>query len=155
MWLSPSRLALVAAAGALTLGGCGDDADIRAASGAPEPASPEERSATVRVQEFLSAMEAKDDARACAMMTPKLRHAITTTLRIESVGGTCRTRAADIYSAAKAPGNADARVTSIALDGNTATAAVTAKLKSDPAAEPVESDVMLKRGAGGWLIANF
>jgi hypothetical protein len=100
-------------------------------------------------------MEAKDDARACAMMSPKLRQAITTTLRIESVGGTCRTRAADIYSPAKAPGNGDAKVTNIEVDRNTATASVTARPHGDLATGPVESDVALQRRGGRWFVANF
>src|SRR5687768_10267726 len=100
MRCSAGRLALAAAAGAIALGGCGDDPEIRTASARPEPTSHDERLATQRVEAFLAAMEAKDDERACAMMTPKLRQAITTTLRIESVGGACRTRAADIYSPA-------------------------------------------------------
>jgi hypothetical protein len=152
---SPSRLALAAAVGAIALGACGDDPEIRAASANPEPTSPDERLASQRVEEFLSAMEAKDDARACALMTPKLRHAITTTLRIESEGGSCRTRAADIYSPAKAPGNAGAKVTSIVVDRKTATATVTAIPRDDRAAGPVESDVALQRRGSTWLIANF
>jgi len=152
---SPSRLALAAAVGAIALGGCGDDPEIRAASARPEPTSPDERLASKRVEEFLSAMEAKDDARACAMMTPRLRQAITTTLRIRSVGGSCRTRAADIYSPAKAPGNAGAQVTSIEVDRKTATATVTATPPGDLATGPVESDVALQRRGSRWLVANF
>ena len=71
MRLTPSRLALAAAAAAIALSGCGDDPETRAAGEAPAPASPDERLATQRVEAFLTAMEAKDDARACAMMTPK------------------------------------------------------------------------------------
>lgn len=155
MHLSLSRLALAAVAGAIAVGGCGGDGEDRAVGATPEPTSPEERAATQRVQEFLAAMEAHDDARACAMMTPKLRHAITTTLRIESVGGSCRTRAADIYSPAKAPGNVDAKVTTIAIDRHTATATVSATPRDDRTAGPVESDVTLQRRGGNWLVANF
>ena len=149
------RLAVTAAAGAIVLSGCGDDPDTRAASAKLEPTSPDERLATQRVEDFLTAMEAKDDARACAMMTPKLRQAITTTLRIESVGGSCRTRAAHIYSPAKAPGNADAKVTNIELAGKAATATVTATPTGDLAAGPVESDIALQRRGSRWLVANF
>jgi hypothetical protein len=148
-------LVLAAAVGAIAVGGCGDDPETRAAGARPSATSPDERLATRRVDEFLAAMEAKDDARACAMMTPKLRQAITTTLRTDSVGGSCRTRAADIYSPAKAPGNAGAKVTSITLDGTTATATVTATPRDDLATGPVESDVALRRRGGAWLVANF
>jgi hypothetical protein len=152
---SSNGLALAAAVGAIAVSGCGDDHENRAASARPPATSPDERLATQRVHEFLSAMEAKDDAHACAMMTPKLRRAITTTLRTDSVGGSCRTRAADIYSPAKAPGNAGAKVMSIRLDGNTATATVTATPRDDLATGPVESDVALRRRGGAWLVANF
>jgi hypothetical protein len=155
MRYSPSWLAFAAAVGAIALGGCGDDPKIRAERARSEPASRAERLATQRVEAFLSAMEAKDDARACAMMTPKLRQAITTTLRIESVGGTCRTRAADIYSPAKAPGNVGAKVATIEVDRKTATATVTATPRGDVAAGPVESDVALQRQGGSWFVANF
>jgi hypothetical protein len=155
MRYSRSRLALAAAAGAIALGGCGDDPETRATSARTEPTSPDERLAIQRAEAFLAAMEASDDARACAMMTPKLRQAITTTLRIESVGGTCRTRAAAIYSPAKAPGNAGAKVANIDVDGKTATATVTATPRGDRAAGPVESDVALQRQGGNWLVANF
>ena len=117
--------------------------------------SPDERLATQRVEAFLAAMEAKDDARACAAMTPKLRQAITTTLRIESVGGTCRTRAADIYSPAKAPGNVGAEVTHIEVDDRKATATVTATPRDDASNGQIESDVALQWRGGSWLVANF
>jgi hypothetical protein len=152
---SSSGLALAAAVGAVAVAGCGDDPEIRAAGARPAAASADERLATQRVEEFLSAMEAKDDAQACAMMTPKLRRAITTALRTDSVGGRCRTRAADIYSPAKAPGNAGAKVASIELDRNTATATVTATPRDDLATGPVESDVALRRRGSAWLVANF
>ena len=152
---SPTRLALAAAASAIALGGCGDDPETRAASVKPKPTNPQARLASQRVAEFLSAMAAKDDARACAMMTPKLRQAITTTLRIRSVGGSCRTRAADIYSPAKAPGNAGAKVTNIEVDRNTATATVTATPPGDLATGPVESEVALQRRGSRWLVTNF
>jgi hypothetical protein len=152
---SSNGLVLAAAVGAIAVGGCGDDPETRAAGARTSATSPDERLATQRVDEFLSAMEAKEDSRACAMMTPKLRQAITTALRTHSAGGSCRTRAADIYSPAKAPGNAGAEVTSITLDGNTATATVTATPRDDLATGPVESDVALRRRGGAWLVANF
>lgn len=152
---SPSRLALATAVSAIVISGCGEDPGTRAAGTNPKATSSDERSATQRADEFLAAMEAKDHARACNLMTPKLRQAITTTLRVESVGGTCRTRAADIYSPAKAPGNAGAKVTEIQVDRNTATATVTATSHSDLAAGRVESDVALQRRGGSWFVANF
>jgi hypothetical protein len=146
----------VAAVGAIALGGCGDDAGGRRGDGTPAPASHDERLATQRVRQFLSAMQGKQHARVCAMMTPKLRRAISTELRIESAPGTCRTRAADVYSPAKAPGNPDATVTQVTVARNQATATVTAaKPKSDLATGPVESNVLLERRGKRWLIANF
>ena len=101
------------------------------------------------------AMETGDDARACATMTPKLRQAITTELRIESEPGTCRTRAADVYSPAKAPGNPDAALKAIRLAGDRASAIVSANPTGELATGPVESIVMLERRQNRWLIANF
>jgi hypothetical protein len=153
---SVTRVTLVAAAGAIALGGCGDDAGGRRGEARLTSASHDERLASKRVEEFLSAMQRKQHARVCAMMTPKLRRAITTELRIESVPGTCRTRAADIYSPAKAPGNPDATVTQIKVVGNDATATVAAaKPNNELATGPVESDVLLERRGNRWLIANF
>jgi hypothetical protein len=133
--MTPGRLLTIAAA-AVALGGCG-------AGGA----SRDERLAREHVERFLHAMEASDDARACATMTPRLRRAITTELRIESEPGTCSSRAADIYSPAKAPGHAGAAISRIEIAGDRATATV--------AAGDVDSAVMLRRRGDGWLIADF
>jgi hypothetical protein len=153
---SAGRVTVVAAVGAIALGGCGDDAGRRRGEGRPASGSQDERLATQRVKEFLSAMQGKQDARVCAMLTPKLRRAITTELRIESEPGTCRTRAADVYSPAKAPGNPDATVTQIKVARNEATATVTAATpRNELATGPVESDVLLERRGNRWLIANF
>jgi hypothetical protein len=153
---STCRLALAAIAGAIAMGACGEDTETPAAKGNRGPTSREERIATERVEQFLSAMEVKDDARSCRMMTPKLRRAITFALESRSLPGSCRTRAAHIYSSAKAPGNADATVKTVTVTGRRATATVTAKPTSD-AAPPgrVESDVQLEKRDGRWLIADF
>jgi hypothetical protein len=151
----PSRLA-VAVTVAIALGGCGDGAGTPDADGTSAPMTHDERVATQRVQEFLSAMEQRDDARACAMMTSELRRGITSNLRSDALPGSCRTRAAHVYSAAKAPGNADATVMKIRVVGSRATATVTAKPTSDVATGPVvESDVWLEKRGSRWLIANF
>jgi hypothetical protein len=153
---SARRVTVVAAVGAIALGGCGDDAGGGRGERSPGSGTHDERLATERVQEFLSAMQGKRHARACALMTPKLRRAITTELRIESVSGTCRTRAADVYSPAKAPSNPGATVTQINVVRNAPTATVTApKPKNELATSPVESDVRLERHGNRWLIANF
>ncbi len=100
-------------------------------------------------------MQGKQHARVCAMMTPKLRRAITSELRIESLSGTCRTRAADIYSPAKAPGNPDATVTQINVVRDEATA------RSPPPSRGASSPLVRSRatccssGGNRWLIANF
>jgi len=150
-----SQLAVVGAALALASGACGDAAGTPAAHRAPASRTGDERLATQRVLEFLSAFDRKDHARACATMTPELRRAITINLRTHSVAGTCRTRAADIYSAAKAPGNADATVTMVKVAGGHATATVTAKSTSDLVSGAVQSDVRLERRAGRWLVSDF
>ena len=80
---SASRVTVVAAVGAIALGGCADDAGGRRGEGRRAPGSQDEKLATQRVKEFLSAMQAKQHARVCAMLTLKLRRAITTELRIE------------------------------------------------------------------------
>ena len=152
---SPSRLAPVVATVAIALGGCGDDAGTQNADGRSARRTQDERLATQRVQEFLSAMEQRDDARACAMMTPELRRGITSNLRSDALPGNCRTRAAHVYSAAKAPGNPDATVMKITVVGSRATATVTAKAPSDVASGPIESDVWLEKRGSRWLIANF
>jgi hypothetical protein len=55
------------------------------------------------------------------MMTCELQRAITTELRLEASPGICHTRAAHIYPAAKAPGNANARVIKVRDAGVRAT----------------------------------
>ena len=135
--------------------GCGDDRATRHAAHAAAPPSHDELLVSRRVREFLAAMERDDDARACSTMTPKLRRAITVELRIESVGGTCRSHAADIYSPAKAPGNVDARIVGIRVDGDRATATVTARSTGELATGTAESDVLLERLGDGWWVADF
>jgi|SRR5918994_7975807 hypothetical protein len=137
----PSPLAIMAAAAVIWLGGCGGDSD--------------QRRAIRHVEQFLAAMEAGDDARACAAMTPQLRDAITTELRIESEQGGCLTRAADVYSPAKAPGNAGATITRIEVSGDRATATVTADATGELATGSVESVVLLSRRGNRWLVSNF
>jgi hypothetical protein len=127
---------LVAAGGA----GCGDDAESLASR---------------QVSDFLAAMEARDDARACAMMTPTLQRGITDNLRSDADPGDCRTRAAHLISAAKAPGNPRAEVVDVQVDGGRAVATVRARPTGDVVSGPVESEVRLERRDGRWLIADF
>jgi len=114
-----------------------------------------ERLATDRVDEFLAAMDARDDARACAMMTSALQRGITANLRSDAEPGDCHSRAAHVISAAKAPGNPDAEVLDVRVAGARATATVRAKPTGDIVAGPVESDVLLERSGGRWLISDF
>jgi hypothetical protein len=150
------RAALAAMTCAIAMSGCGEETEAPTAHGTPRPMSREERSASQRLRQFLAAMEAKEDARACRMMTPDLRRAITSALENRALPGTCRTRAAHIFSPAKAPGNADATVKTLTVTGSRASATVAAKPTS-AAASPglVESDVQLEKRDGRWLIANF
>jgi hypothetical protein len=84
---SPSRLALVVVTVPIALGGCGDDAGTPDADGRSTPRTKDERLATQPVQEFLSAMEQRDDACACAMMTSELQRGITSNLRSDALPG--------------------------------------------------------------------
>jgi ketosteroid isomerase-like protein len=125
---------------AVGMGGCGDDPKA---------------GATQQVRDFLEAMEARDDARACAMMTATLQRGITANLRSDADPGDCRARAAHVISAAKAPGNPKAEVVEVQVDGERAVATVRARPTGDVAAGPVESEVRLERRDGRWLIADF
>ena len=146
--LTRSLIAAATAAAALAAAGCGSTgADERAASATPAP-TVDERHATERARWFLLAMESRQDERACSMMTRRLRHGITFFLERNDEPGSCRTRAAHIYSIAKAPGHAGARIETLAVDGGKATATVTAP-------GGIESDVELEKVAGRWLIADF
>ena len=155
IYIPSSRFAALAATAAIVLSSCGGDRKTSAGAAPRAPETHDERLASEQLATFLSAMDAGDDARACATMTPALRKAITTELRIESEPGTCRTRAADVYSPAKAPGNPDAALKHIRVAADTATATVTANATGPLATGPVESVVVLKRRQNRWLIANF
>ena len=87
--------------------------------------------------------------------TPGLQEGITANLRSDADPGDCRTRAAHLLSAAKAPGNPGSEVMKLTVAGSRATATVRAKATGDVAAGPVESDVRLERRDGRWLIADF
>jgi hypothetical protein len=83
----PSRLAVGAVTVAIAVGGCGHDAGAPDPAGGSVPRTQDERLATQRVQAFLSAMERRDDARACATMTSGLRRGITENLRSDALPG--------------------------------------------------------------------
>ena len=146
--LTKPLIATVMAAAALATAGCSEDrrAD-RAARATPAPTA-DEQHATQRTHRFLLAMETRQDARACKMMTRRLRHGISFFLERNDEPGSCHTRAAHIYSMAKAPGHPGARIKTLTLNDGTATATVTAP-------GGVESDVELSKVAGRWLIADF
>jgi hypothetical protein len=136
---------------ALTLLGCGQEqgADRTAPAKAQQPPqTAEHQRVRVSAQSFLVAMQARQDARACRMMTPKLQRGITFFLERNAEPGNCQTRAAHIYSSAKAPGHPGARIETIDLDGASANATVTAP-------GGVESEIELRRVIGTWKIANF
>jgi hypothetical protein len=135
--LNASLAVLLVAVG---LGGCGDDP---------------EAGATQQVRDFLDAMGARDDARVCSMMTARLQRGIDDNLRSDADPGDCRTRAAHVISAAKAPGNPKAEVVEVRVDGERAVATVRARPTGDVVAGPVESEVRLERRDGRWLIADF
>jgi len=131
----------LAAVTALALAGCGEE------PGAPRETA-DQRLVRQQAERFLAVMEARQDARACRMMTRTLQNGISFSLERRALPGSCRTRAAHIYSPAKPPGHEGARVKAVAVDGNTARATVTAP-------GVVETDVQLERAGNGWKIANF
>ena len=147
MSTKPLIAGVLAAAVIGPVGCSGDEPAERSARAAPA-ATVDVQRAEQRTRWFLLAMEARQDERACAMMTHKLRHGISFFLERNLEPGSCRTRAAHIYSMAKAPGHPGARVRALKLDDDAATATVTAP-------GGVESEVELRKVAGRWLIADF
>lgn len=136
---------------ALTLLGCGQEqgADRTAQAKAQQPPrTAEHQRVRNSAQSFLVAMQARQDARACRMMTPRLQHGITFFLERNAEAGNCQTRAAHIYSSAKAPGHPGTHITTIDLHGATANATVTAP-------GGIDSDIELRKVTGTWKIANF
>jgi hypothetical protein len=135
------RHSSIAAVAALGLAGC-----------AAEPSVPREsadqRSARLQAERFLAVMEAREDAKACRMMTRTLQRGISFSLERRSLPGSCRTRAAHIYSPAKPPGHEGARVKAVRVTGAKALATVTAP-------DVVDADVQLEKTGHGWKIANF
>ena len=135
------RHSSIAAVAALALVGCAD-----------EPSAPREsadqRLVRLQAEQFLAVMEARQDAKACRMMTPTLQRGISFSLERRSLPGTCRTRAAHIYSPAKPPGHKGARVKAVRVTGPKASATVTAPGVAD-------TDVQLEKAGNGWKIANF
>ena len=135
------RHSSIAAVAALALAGCAD-----------EPSAPREsadqRLVRLQAEQFLKVMEARQDAKACRMMTPTLQRGISFSLERRSLPGTCRTRAAHIYSPAKPPGHKGARVKAVRVTGPKAFATVTAPGVAD-------TNVQLEKAGNGWKIANF
>jgi hypothetical protein len=145
-------LAAAIALSALILVGCAQDkaGDRTTQSKAqqPPPQAAEHQRVRESTQSFLIAMQTRQDARACRMMTHRLQHAITFSFERHAEPGNCQTRATDIYSSAKAPGHLGARITTIDLKGASANATVTAP-------GGIESDIELQKVTGTWKIANF
>jgi len=135
------RHSSIAAVAALGLVGC-----------AAEPSVPREsadqRLVRLQAERFLAVMEAREDAKACGMMTRTLQRGISFSLERRSLPGSCRTRAAHIYSPAKPPGHEGARVKAVRVTGAKALATVTAP-------DVVDADVQLEKAGHGWKIANF
>ena len=135
------RHSSIAAVAALALVGCAD-----------EPSAPREsadqRLVRLQAEQFLAVMEARQDAKACRMMTPTLQRGISFSLERRSLPGTCRTRAAHIYSPAKPPGHEGARVKAVRVTGPKARATVTPPGVAD-------TDVQFEKRGNGWKIANF
>ena len=135
------RHSSIAAVAALALVGC-----------AGEPSAPREsadqRLVRLQAEQFLKVMEARQDAKACRMMTPTLQRGISFSLERRSLPGSCRTRAAHIYSPAKPPGHEGARVKAVQVTGRKALATVTAP-------GVVDTDVQFEKAGNGWKIANF
>jgi|SRR5215204_740952 len=75
------RHSSIAAAAALALVGCAED------SGAPRE-SADQRLVRVQAEQFLAVMEARQDAKACRMMTRTLQQGISFSLERRSLPGT-------------------------------------------------------------------
>lgn len=88
------------------------------------------------------------------MMTCELQRAITTELRLEASPGICHTRAAHIYPAAKARGNANARVIKVRDAGVRATVTVTARSTSELGTGRWRACPSCGAQTG-WLVANL
>ena len=135
------RHSSIAAVAALALMGCG-----------AEPSAPresaDERLVRLQTERFLKVMAARQDAKACRMMTGTLQRGINFSLERRALPGTCRTRAAHIYSPAKPPGHEGARVKAVRVTGPKALATVTAP-------GVVDTDVQFEKAGDGWKIANF
>ena len=107
-------------------------------------------------RDFLAAMEARDDRRACSLLTPRLGRALDdsfrTSPRLERprrlAHSTCENSAAHLISPAKAPGHRGALVRSLRISGDSGKATAVAP-------GGVESDIELERREGRWLISNF
>ena len=100
-------LAAAIALSALALLGCAQekagDRTAQAKAQQPPPQTAEHQRVRDSTQSFLVAMQARQDARACRMMTHRLQHGITFFLERNAEPGNCQTRATHIYSPAKAP----------------------------------------------------
>jgi hypothetical protein len=131
----------IAAVAALALVGCAEERS------APRE-SADQRLVRLQAEQFLKVMEAREDAKACHMMTPALQRGISFSLERRSLPGTCDTRAAHIYSPAKPPGHEGARVKAVRVTGPKALATVTAP-------GVVDTDVQFEQTGNGWKIANF
>lgn len=126
----------------LLAAGCGGSGSARPAQ------SNAQREVGTTVTGWLKALTAGDNARACAYLTPGLQRSIDTQLRIRGETTTCRTFAAKWTGGTKPPGRAGAHVTSVVVTG--AKADVTLKAPPD-----LESDVLLQKLGGRWLIQNY
>src|SRR3954452_7516553 len=89
-------------------------------------ATPDDRAAAGTVTNWLSALVAGDDARACSYLTPSLRRAIDRHIRIRAERGSCRDWAAKWLGGTKPPGHRDARVTGVRVRDAAATVTVEA-----------------------------
>lgn len=134
---SPSALAAGAVLAALLAPGCGNGR------------SDEEQAVARAVTGWHDAVVKHDSPRACAYLTPKLRRAIDSQVRTHSEPGNCRTWAARwTFGPTRPVGKRDARIGHIRVSGDRATAKVQAAPYED-------SDVMLRRLGGRWLIDNY
>jgi hypothetical protein len=105
---------------------------------------------------FLAAMEARDDRRACALLSPRLNRALDdsfrTSPRLERprrlADSTCENSAAHLISPAKAPGHRGALIRRLQVSGDSATATAAAPGQ-------VESEIELERRDGRWRVSNF
>lgn len=140
------RLSALIAALLMLIPGCGGGDDR--SSTATRHESAQARQVRVTVDGWLNALTTGNSPRACAYLTPDLRHSIDTQLRVRGENATCRTFAAKWTGGSTPPGRKGAHVTAVTVAGKKADASLAAPPDR-------ESEVQLRKLGAHWLIQNY